>query len=641
MIPSIATVCVSGTLQEKLEAIAAAGFRAVEIFENDLIAFPGSPADVRRICNDLGLAIVTCQPFRDFEGMPEARRARTFDRAERKFDLLQELGTDLLFVCSSVSPEALSGIDRLAADFAELGERAAKRGLRVGYEALAWGRHVYDYRDAWEIVRRANHPQVGIVLDSFHIMSRGLDLSSIGTIPHDRIFMVQMADAPLLQMDHLSWSRHWRCLPGQGELALSDFMRALVSTGYDGVLSLEIFNDRFRAGSARSVALDGHRSLLWLLDETARRLGKPVPGAPVTPPPAQVEAVEFIEFAVVEGEKSLFESLLRALGFTRAGSHRSKDVDLWRQGDIRIILNSDEDGFAHSYQITHGSSVCAIALRVPDAQAATERAKALLDVPHAGAVGPGELDIPAVRGVGGSLVYFLDGGSALGRWAEVDFVPTGESQHGAGLIAVDHISQTMQYEEMLTWLLFYTSLLDAGKTPSQAVIDPGGVVQSQVIESGVGAVPGTGLRLVLNGSQSHRTMSARFVTDFFGSGVQHIALATRDIRKTVQQLVANGVAMLSIPENYYHDLEARADLDAGEIDQLRALNILYDQDAQGVFWQAYTATLDGGFFFEIVQREAYRGYGAANAGIRLTAQARLARPILIPGDVAHARGAAP
>ncbi|KRE15824.1 3-keto-5-aminohexanoate cleavage protein [Bosea sp. Root381] len=633
MIPSIATVCVSGTLHEKLEAIAAAGFRAVEIFENDLLAFPGSPTDVRRICADLGLTIVTCQPFRDFEGMPDERRARTFDRAERKFDLLQELGTDLLFVCSSVSPEALSGIDRLAADFAELGERAARRGLRVGYEALAWGRHVYDYRDAWEIVRRANHPQVGIILDSFHIMSRGLDLSTIGTIPRDRIFMVQMADAPLLQMDHLSWSRHWRCLPGQGEFALADFMKPLIATGFDGYLSLEIFNDRFRAGSARSVALDGHRSLLWLLDESARRIGKAVPGAPAMPPPAPVEAVGFIEFAVDETEHAAFGNLLRALGFVRSGAHRSKDVDLWGQGDIRIVLNSDKDGFAQSYQITHGASVCAIALRVPDAHAATARATALLDVPHSGAVGPGELDIPAVRGVGGSLVYFLDGGAALGRWAEVDFVPTGESGTGAGLVAVDHVSQTMQYEEMLTWLLFYTSLFDAAKTPSQAVVDPGGIVQSQVVESGLGDQPAQGLRLVLNGSQSHRTMSARFVTDFFGSGVQHIALATRDIRATVARLVANGVAMLPIPENYYDDLEARTDLAPGEIDELKRLGILYDQDAHGSFWQAYTATLDGGFFFEFVQRDGYRGYGAANAGIRLTAQARLARPITMPAGL--------
>lgn len=630
MIPSIATVCVSGTLQEKLEAIAAAGFTAVEIFENDLIAFPGSPAEIRRICADLGLRIVTCQPFRDFEGMPEGRRQRVFDRAERKFDLLEELGTDLLFVCSNTSPEALSGIDRLAADFAELGERAGRRGLKVGYEALAWGRHVFDYRDAWEIVRRANRPEVGIVLDSFHVLSRKLDLSAIGTIPRDRIAMVQMADAPLLQMDLLSWSRHWRCLPGQGDLDLAGFMRALVATGYDGVLSLEIFNDRFRAGSARSVALDGHRSLIWLLDETARQTARPVPGAVPMPAPGPVEAVEFIEFATSEVERPAFEKLLRALGFSRTGAHRSKDVDLWSQGDIRIVLNSEADGFAHSYQITHGTSVCALALRVPDAQAAVQRATALLDVPHAGAVRPGELDIPAVRGLGGSLVYFLDRSSALGRWSDVDFVATGEAGADAGLTGVDHISQSMQYEEMLTWLLFYSSLFDTRKAPSQAVLDPGGVVQSQVIESGLDGATGQGLRLILNGSQSHRTLSARFITDFFGSGVQHIAFATDDIEKTVKRLVANGVAMLPIPENYYDDLEARSDLSPDEIDRLKALNILHDSDAGGHFRQAYTQTLDGGLFFEIVQRDGYAGYGAANAGIRLTAQARLARPMGMP-----------
>lgn len=635
MIPSIATVCVSGTLQEKLEAIAAAGFRAVEIFENDLIAFPGSPAQVRRICADLGLAIVTCQPFRDFEGMPESRRQRVFDRAERKFDLLQELGSDLLFVCSNTSPEAQAGIDRLAEDFAVLGERAGRRGLKVGYEALAWGRHIFDYRDAWEIVRRANRPEVGIVLDSFHILSRKLDVSAIGAIPRDRIAMVQMADAPLLQMDYLSWSRHWRCLPGQGDLDLAAFMRALASTGYDGVLSLEIFNDRFRAGSARSVALDGHRSLIWLLDETARQSGRPVSGAVPMPPPGPVEAVEFIEFAVAEVERAGFESLLRALGFSKTGTHRSKEVALWRQGDIRIVLNSEDDGFAHSYQITHGTSVCALALRVPDAQAATARAKALLDVPHAGAVGPGELDIPAVRGLGGSLIYFIDGGSALGRWSQVDFEPTGEAGPDAGLTGVDHISQTMQYEEMLTWLLFYSSLFDTRKTPSQAVLDPGGVVQSQVVESGLDGRNGHGLRLILNGSQSHRTLSARFVTDFFGSGVQHIALTTDDIVATVRNLLANGVAMLPIPENYYDDLEARSDLPAYEIDVLKGLNILYDSDAGGSFHQAYTQTLDGGLFFEIVQRDGYAGYGAPNAGIRLTAQARLARPISMPSPLGH------
>ena len=264
---AIATVCLSGTLPEKLEAIAAAKFKGVEIFENDLLSFNGTPAEVRRMVADLGLEIITFQPFRDFEGMPEPHRGKALSRAERKFDVMAELGCDLLLVCSNVSPDALGGVDRAAADFRELGERAAKRGLRVGYEALAWGRHVSDYRDAWEVVRRADHPSVGLVLDSFHILARGTDLTPMRAIPKDRIFLVQLADAPLLEMDYLSWSRHYRSFPGQGELAVDAFMDALQATGYDGLLSLEIFSDRFRAGSARSVAIDGQRSLIFMLDE--------------------------------------------------------------------------------------------------------------------------------------------------------------------------------------------------------------------------------------------------------------------------------------------------------------------------------------------------------------------------------------
>ncbi len=624
---AIATVCLSGGLQEKLQAIAHAGFRSVEIFESDLIAFPGTPADVRRICADLGLDIIAFQPFRDFEGMPEPRRARNFERAERKFDLMGELGCDLMLVCSNVSPEALGGIDRLAADFHELGTRSEKHAIRVGFEALAWGRHVHDYRDAWEVVRRADHAHVGTILDSFHILARGTDLGAIASIPPERIFLVQLSDAPKLQMDYLSWSRHWRCMPGQGELDLGGFMAALKASGYDGHLSLEIFNDRFRAGSARAVAIDGHRALICLMDDANRRAGQPL----AMPPRASVETVEFVEFAVDENDRAAFEAMLGALGFTRTGMHRSKDVSLWQQGEIRFVVNSDKDGFAHAYHISHGTSVCAIALKVADAQATLARAKALLEVPHAGAAGPGELDIPAVRGLGGSLVYFVDETSALGRWSEVDFLPTGAPMKGAGLTAIDHISQSMQYEEMLTWLLFYTALLATHVTPSQAVLDPGGVVQSQVIESGLDAFPlQSGLRLVLNGSQSHRTLSAQFITDFFGSGVQHIALATHDIKATLAAMVAAGISLLPIPENYYDDLEARVDLSGQEIDALKALNILYDRDAKGSFYQAYTTTLDGGFFFEIIQRDGYEGYGAANAGIRLAAQARLARPAGMP-----------
>ena len=144
---SIATVCLSGTLSQKLEAIAAAGFETVEVFENDLLSFPGAIPDLKRLADDLGLRIAVFQPFRDFEGMPAHRRDKTFDRAERKFDVMAALGCDLLMVCSNVAPDSLGGVDRAAADLRELAERASRRGMRVGYEALSWGRHVNDYRD--------------------------------------------------------------------------------------------------------------------------------------------------------------------------------------------------------------------------------------------------------------------------------------------------------------------------------------------------------------------------------------------------------------------------------------------------------------------------------------------------------------
>ena len=410
---SIATVSLSGDLAEKLDAIAGAGFKGVEIFENDLLSFSGTPADVRKLVGDLGLEIVAFQPFRDFEGMPADKRERVFARAERKFDLMQELGCDLLLVCSNVSPESLGGIDRAAADLGELGERATKRGLRIGFEALAWGRHINDYRDAWEAVRRADHAAVGLVLDSFHTLARKTDLKAIGSIPRDRIFLVQVADAPVLDMDPMSWSRHFRNFPGQGDLPLLDFMSALQTTGFDGALSLEIFNDQFRAGSARSVAVDGHRSLLFLLDQLRARTGAAQPGLPALPARSKCLGTEFIEFAIDESGAVAFEAALRGLGFARAGVHKSKSVTRWRQGAINIVVNTEKEGFAHSYNITHGTSVCAIGLRVEDAAATLDRAQKLLDQPFRQAVGPGELEIPAVRGLGGSLIYFIDPKSDL------------------------------------------------------------------------------------------------------------------------------------------------------------------------------------------------------------------------------------
>jgi 4-hydroxyphenylpyruvate dioxygenase len=616
---SIATVCLSGGLNEKLEAIAAAGFRGVEIFESDLLSYSGTPADVARQIADLGLKVSTFQPFRDFEGTLGPQRARTFDRAERKFDVMQEIGCDFLLVCSNVSPDSVGGIDRAAADFRELGERAAKRGLRVGFEALAWGRHINDYRDAWEVVRRADHPAVGLVVDSFHTFARRLDLKPLHAIPGDRIFLIHLADAPWLDMDALSWSRHFRCFPGQGDLPIRDFMEAVLITGYQGEFSLEIFNDQFRAGSPREVAVDAQRSLIYLMDQLRDTPAAAAFDIPAMPPRSQCLGVEFIEFAVDDRSAAELAHFFAGLGFRHVGRHKSKAVERWAQGSINLVINKEKEGFAHSHYITHGPSVCAIGLKVPSAAAALERAQKLCDTPFHQKVRPGELDVPAVRGLGGSLLYFLDSTSSLGKVWDIEFDPVPSDAPEAGLAAVDHISQSMHYEEMLSWLLFYTSLLDVTKTPQVDINDPGGIVRSQVVQTADGA-----LRITMNASQSARTQSSRFLNEYFGSGVQHLAFGTDDIVATVARLKANGVEVLPIPENYYDDLEARVDLPAARLKVFKDNNILYDRDADGEYLQAYTGSFKDLFFIELVQRRGYKGFGAINASIRLNAQSRLA-----------------
>jgi 4-hydroxyphenylpyruvate dioxygenase len=624
---SIATVSLSGDLRDKLEAIAKAGFDGVEIFENDFLVFDESPRQVGRMVRDFGLEITLFQPFRDFEGMPEPLRSRTFDRAERKFEIMQEMGTDLVLVCSNVSPAALGGLDRAAADFRELGERAAKHGLRVGYEALAWGRFINDHRDAWEVVRRADHPNIGLILDSFHTLSRKIDVNSIRSIPKEKIFIIQLADAPEINMDLLYWSRHFRNMPGEGDLPVLDFMKAVASTGYDDYLSLEIFNDQFRGGSPTAIAVDGRRSLIYLGDQVKREEpGTRLP-VPEMPPRADVEGVAFIEFAVDAAEAAQLEALIESLGFQRSAKHKTKQVTLYRQGDVNLVVNTEEKGFANSSYLVHGASAYAAGLMVNDAKAAVERAVALGAERFEQPLDPGEIEMPAVRGVGGGLLYFLDRHSQLGRVWELEFdmiSPTGKHKP-SGLSAIDHIAQTMKYEELLTWLLFYTSMLNTRKTPMVDIIDPSGVVRSQVVENVEGS-----LRITMNGAENRNTLAGHFIAETFGSGIQHLAFNTDDIFATAAVLAENGFTTLSISPNYYDDLEARFGLDARLTERLKLHNILYDRDEHGEYYQLYSPTYGEGFFFEIVERKGYRGYGAANAIFRIAALRKHLRPSGLP-----------
>ncbi len=614
---SIASVCLSGPLADKLQSAAKAGFGGVEIFENDLIGAPQDARAIAQMMRDLGLTCTMFQPFRDLEGMPEPQRSAAFARMERKFEIMDALDTDLVLLCSNCSPAALPERERMLDDLHELGELAARHGKRIGYEALAWGRHVNDYRDAWSLVRDVDHPAIGLVLDTFHSLARDVPNSSIGDIRSDKLFFVQLADAPRLSMDPLSWSRHFRVLPGQGDWPVAEYVAAIQRTGYDGWFSLEIFNDQFRAGAAGQLAVDGHRSLRFLEDEATRLLGR----TPVLPDRVTTTSTEFIEFAASHEEAEEFARYFRALGFTPVARHRSKNVTRWKQGDINFVLNSEPDGHAHSYDVVHGGSVCAIGLGVSDTAAALKRAEALGIQRFEQAVAPDEWDIAGLRGMGGSVLYLVDADQSETMWAEEFPHQQEEESVPAVLTRIDHVAQTMQQGEFLSWLLFYVSLFDMDTTAQLEIADPMGLIYSQAVQNADRSV-----RFTLNGSLAHQSLSSRFIRNYFGAGVQHIALATDDIFEASQAASEAGLPLLEIGPNYYDDIEARFGLDPDLLARLRTGNILYDRDEQGEYFQFYSRAVAKRVFFEVVQRRDYDAFGAANAAIRLSAQASHREP---------------
>jgi 4-hydroxyphenylpyruvate dioxygenase len=560
---SIATVCLSGTLEEKLEAVARAGFDGIELFEPDLIASPLRPAQIRERLAELNLTLDLYQPLRDFEAMPEP----DFARAEAKFELMQALGADLLLVCSNVSPHAVDNDALAAAQLRELAERAAARGLRIAYEALAWGRCVDDYEHAWRIVELADHPALGICLDSFHILSRGSDPAGIEDIPGEKIFFLQLADAPRMAMDVLQWSRHHRCFPGQGAFDLDRFLAHVLATGYRGPLSLEVFNDVFRAADACRMAIDAIRSLLVLAGE--------LPPAP---------ALGGYAFAEVAGED--IEPLLQGLGFALTGRHRTKPVHLWEQGGIRLVVNHGDE-----------PRVAAVAVETQDPERSIARAEQLLAPVLDRARGPGEANISAVSAPDGTSLFFcpLDAG-----WV-ADFVP--EAEPGSGpLTCIDHLALAQPFDTFDEAALFYRGVLALNVDGGEEFASPDGLVCSRALDA-------DGVRLALN---------VPLLPDHGPAELQHVAFATRDVKAAVRRARTAGVPMLTVPENYYDDLEARLGVDTTE---LRDLGLLYDRDPRGgELLHAFTATR-GRVFFELLERrDGYAGYGAANTPIRMAAQ---------------------
>lgn len=596
---SIATVCLSGSLREKLHAASAAGFDGVELFEPDLVAAPESPEEIVALARRLRLSLDLYQPFRDAEGVTEEEFSGVLRRARAKFQLMQRLGIDTMLVCSNVATATVDDDQVSAGQLRRLGELAAEHGVRIAYEALAWGTYVDDYRRSWRIVELADHDAVGLCLDSFHILSRGHDPAAIEEIPGAKIFFLQLADAPDLTMDVLSWSRHHRLFPGEGAFDLGAFVDHVLRAGYSGPLSLEVFNDVFRQTDVARTARQARRSLTWLEDLVA---GQATWTSLPEPPARLPEIAEPVGFDFVEvraedtGEADV---LLGQLGFTFRGRHRSKDARLWTEGPVRVVCNEQHARDA-------SPTLAAVGFEVEDPAASAARARAL----HASAVYrrtlAQEQELPAFRAPDGTEVFL----GPVAERGEATWVPEFEGGHEPGgplLTGIDHVNLTESWQAFDEAVLFYTSVLGLTASGGQEVPSLRGLVRSQVIRSHAG-----GCRLALN--------VAPLAWDRGSGFPQHVAFATDDVFTVARRAVERGLAPLAIPANYYDDLVARFDLSSAEVDGMAQLGLLHDRDATGDFTHFYTATV-GNVFFEVVQRRGgYDGYGAPNAGVRLAAQ---------------------
>ncbi|WP_405626426.1 sugar phosphate isomerase/epimerase and 4-hydroxyphenylpyruvate domain-containing protein [Streptomyces sp. NBC_00016] len=601
---SIATVSLSGSLTEKLTAAARAGFDGVEIFENDLLASPLTPEEIRARCADLGLGIDLYQPMRDIEAVPAEEFARNLRRARHKFELMNRLGADTVLVCSSVSPLAADDDALAAGQLSELADLAQDFGIRVAYEALAWGRHVSTYDHAWRIVEAAGHPALGTCLDSFHVLSRSSDpkdLEGIEDIPGEKIFFLQLADAPLLGMDVLQWSRHHRCFPGQGGFDVAGLVKHVLRTGYDGPLSLEVFNDVFRQAEAGPTAVDARRSLLILQEEA---------GVRALPAPAAPTGIAFAELVTHDAEP--LAALLTGLGFARTARHRGKPVELWEQGEARVLVNTGPAVLprfrlrSRGGTPIDGTTLTALGLESPDPAAAARRAEALLApvLPRRRAAEDAPLDAVAAPD-GTELFLCATNRPELPNW-RADFADVPHTPAASDAVRIDHVALTQPWHHFDEAVLFHRGVLGLDAQESVDVADPYGLLRSRAVTNTDGSVR---LPLTVGAAPGDDTAHAR-----------HIALATDDVVAAARRFTEAGGRLLPIPANYYDDLEARFEFADGELDTYRDLGILYDRDAHGVFRHCYTHTV-GRVFFELVQREGgYQGYGAANAPVRLAAQ---------------------
>lgn len=328
--------------------------------------------------------------------------------------------------------------------------------------------------------------------------------------------------------------------------------------------------------------------------------------------PMETDGFEFVEYAAPNPQ--LLRDLFERMGFPVVARHRSKDVTLHKQGDINFIINAEPDSFAQKFAREHGPCACAMAFRVKDAAYALKRAVELGATACPANVGPMELNIPAIEGIGGSRIYLVDryGDKTI---YDVDFVFEDGWQEkmnavSADLTYIDHLTHNVRRGNMDTWAGYYEKLFNFREIRYFDIEGKVTGLVSRAMTSPCGKI-----RIPINESQDDKSQIEEFINDYKGEGIQHIALGSSDIYRTVDVLSANGVPFQDTLDTYYDQLDARVPGHGEPLEELRKRCILVDgapTEGQGLLLQIFTRNVIGPIFFEIIQRKGNEGFGEGN-----------------------------
>lgn len=327
--------------------------------------------------------------------------------------------------------------------------------------------------------------------------------------------------------------------------------------------------------------------------------------------PAGTDGFEFVEYTAPD--PNLLRELFHKLGFPAVAKHRSKNVTLHKQGDINFIINAEPDSFAQEFARKHGPSACAMAFRVKDAAMAYQRAIEMGAKPLENRIGPMELNIPVIEGIGGSRLYLVDryGDKTI---YDIDFEPLEYDQQtspvNAGLTYIDHLTHNVRRGNMDIWSGFYERIFNFREIRYFDIEGQRTGLVSRAMTSPCGKI-----RIPINESSDEKSQIVEYLNEYNGEGIQHIALGTDDLYRTVDTLKASGVVMQDTPDTYYDLIDKRLPGHGEDVEAMRQRRILIDgapTEGQGLLLQIFSTNVIGPIFFEFIQRKGNEGFGEGN-----------------------------